>query len=165
MCLKMIEYSLLYFETPDWSLIVICSIVGICCSTISLILPWRRSVMHLASSVVKLTDLLRLPMISKSMIKLPNLQIWKQIRKRFTNCGIDHFSFNLKIWWINYRSLNDEQFSLLTEQIKLSPSKIRLHFPLCRKHLTRKQYFNIIIKKIKKYETIFFSKTTIFIWN
>lgn len=85
----------------------------------------------------------------------------KQIRKRFANCGTDHFSFNLKIWWINYRSLNDEQFSLLTEQIKLSPSKIRLHFPLCRKHLTRKQYFNII-KKIKKYETVFFSKTTIF---
>lgn len=87
----------------------------------------------------------------------------KKIRKRFTNCGIDHFSFNLKIWWINYRSLNDEQFSLLTEQIKLSPSKIRLHFPLCRKHLATKQYFNIIIKKIKKYETIFFSKNTIFI--
>lgn len=84
------------------------------------------------------------------MIKLPNLQIWKKNKKRFANCGTDHFSFNLNILWINYRSLNDEEFSLLTEQIKLSPSGIRLHFPLRRKHLTRIQYFNIVIKKIKK---------------
>lgn len=72
----------------------------------------------------------------------------KKIRKRFANCGTDYFSFNLNILWINYRSLNDEEFSLLTEQITLSPSGIRLHFPLRRKHLTRIQYFNIVIKKI-----------------
>lgn len=88
----------------------------------------------------------------------------KKIRKRFANCGTDHFSFNLNILWINYRSLNDEEFLLLTEQIKLSPSGIRLHFLLRRKHLTRIQYFNIVIKKIKKYKTNFISiKTTIYI--